>query len=103
MNRFLPVLFAILFFELVSCVYSGKSKEISEAVSKTDTCKSDSQNTYEVYIPERNNTNEKLPLFIIIDAHGNGAFAMDKFKLSARNFPAVLVASNLVKKWICEL
>lgn len=97
MNRFLPILFTVLFFELVSCAYSGKSKEISEAVSKTDTCKSHSQNTYEVYIPERNNTNEKLPLVIIIDAHGNGAFAIDKFKFSVRNFSAVLVASNLVK------
>lgn len=97
MNRFLPILFTVLFFELVSCAYSGKSKVISEAVSKTDTCKSDSQNTYEVYIPERNNANEKLPLLIIIDAHGNGAFAIDKFKFLSRNFPAVLVASNLVK------
>ena len=97
MSRFLPILFTVLFFELVSCAYSGKSKEISEAVSKTDTCKSDSQNTYEVYIPERNNADEKLPLLIILDAHGNGAFAIDKFKLSARNFPAILVASNLVK------
>ena len=97
MNRFLPILFTVLFFELVSCAYSGKSKEISEAVSKKDTCKSNSQNTYEVYIPKRNSADEKLPLLIIIDAHGNGVFAIDKFKLSARNFPAILVASNLVK------
>ncbi len=97
MKLFLPILYVIIFFELVSCTYSGKSNTTVNAFEKTETCQLDSQNTYEVYIPERNNADEKLPLLIILDAHGNGAFAIDKFKFSAKSFPVVLVASNLVK------
>jgi hypothetical protein len=96
-NRFFPLLFTILIFELVSCTFSVKPKETIETIAKTDSCKLDVKNTYEIFIPERNNADEKLPLLIIIDAHGNGAFALEKFKFSEKNFPVILVASNRVK------
>ena len=67
-----------------------------KAVEKTDSCKLDPNNIYEVYIPEKN-PEEKLPLLIIIDAHGSGKFALEKFKQAANQYPVILVASDFIK------
>jgi len=58
---------------------------------------SDAKSTYEVYIPERNNAVDKLPLLVVLDAHGSGKFALAKFKSGASQYPIVLIASNLIK------
>lgn len=87
----------MLFWGLVSCSGFGKSNDTIRAFEKTDSCKSESKNSYEVYVPQRNSAVEKLPLLLILDAHGNGTFALNKFKQGANQYPAVLVASNLIK------
>lgn len=93
-----PISLLIFFLILtVSCSNGFKSTEKIAAVEKTDSCRVDSQHTYEVYIPERSSSLEKLPLLVIIDAHGNGKFALEKFKYGASHYPAILIASNLVK------
>jgi hypothetical protein len=97
MNKLFLLLYSMLFCGLVSCSGAGKSNETVQAVEKTDSCKLDSKNRYEVYIPKRDNSAEKLPLLIIIDSHGSGKFALDKFKQGANQYPAILVASNQVK------
>ena len=91
------LLTSLLLCALVSCNSTNKSGETIKAVEKTDCCKLDSNNTYEVFIPVRNSFVEKLPLLIIIDAHGSGKFARDKFKQGVNRYPAILAASNLVK------
>jgi predicted esterase len=75
----------------------GKANEKAKGVEKTDRCKLDSKNTYEVYIPARENSTGLLPLLVIIDPHGSGKFALDKFKQSANQYPVVLIVSNLIK------
>ncbi len=97
MNRKSLLLFSMLVCGLVSCNSTSKSTGTAQVVEKMDNCKSDSKNIYEVYIPTRHNTADKLPLLIIIDAHGNGKFALDKFRQGARQYPAILVASDLIK------
>ena len=97
MNALSLLLYSMLLCGLVSCSVTDQSNEIVKTVEKTDRCKLDSNNTYEVYIPERNNSVEKFPLLVIIDAHGSGKFALDKFKRGANQYPTILVASNLVK------
>ena len=97
MNKIFLLLYSMLFCGLVSCNGTGKSNETVQAVEKTDSCKTDTKNTYEVYIPKRNNSGDKLPLLVIIDSHGSGKFALEKFKQGANLYPAVLIASNLIK------
>lgn len=97
MNRLFLLLYSMLFCGLVSCNGAGKSIGTVKAVEKADSCKLDAKNTYEVYIPERDNSAKKLPLLVIIDAHGSGKFALDKFKQGVHQYPAVLIASNLIK------
>lgn len=89
--------YVILIFSFISCNGMGKSNgSIQNAVEKMDSCKLDAKNKYEVYIPHRN-SDEKLPLLVIIDAHGSGKFALNKFKLSADKYPAIIVSSDYVK------
>ena len=97
MSRLFLILYSLLLYGLISCNGTGKSNETVKPVEKTDSCKLDPKNTYEVYVPERENADEKLPLLVIIDAHGNGKFALDKFKQGAIQYPAIIIASNLVK------
>ena len=97
MNQFFIFLYSILLYGLVSCSGVTRSVEMEKSFEITDTCKLDSKNSYEVFIPERKTDAGKLPMLIIIDAHGSGKFALNKFKLSANHYPAILVASNLVK------
>ncbi len=104
MNRFFLLLYSTLLCALFSCSGTGKSNEMVKAsvrtgqvIEKTDSCQLDPKNTYEVYITERAASAEKLQLLVIIDSHGSGKFALDKFKQGANQYPAILVASNLVK------
>ena len=76
---------------------AGKTSVTGKAVERTDSCNLDATNTYEVYIPAGNKAVDKLPLLVILDAHGSGKFALDKFKQGANRYPAVLIASNLIK------
>ena len=97
MNRVFLLLYSMLFCGLISCSGSGKSNVAVKAVEKTDSCNVNAENTYEVYIPARNSADDKLPLLVIIDAHGSGQFALNKFKRGANEYPAVLIASNPIK------
>jgi hypothetical protein len=97
MIRLFLLLISLFFLNLIPCIGTNKSDKTFKAVQKTDSCKMDSKNTYEVYIPPRVNSTEKFPLLVIIDAHGSGKFALDKFKLAAKQYPTVLIASNLIK------
>jgi len=97
MHRLILLLFSLHFCAVVFSSEAAVPTEKIKAVQKTDFCKLDQKNTYEVYIPERDKSVGKLPLLVIIDAHGSGKFAIDKFKQGANQYPAVLIASNLVK------
>lgn len=87
----------LLLFLLASCSPAGKHGDVANALEATDSCKSDPGHRYEVYIPERNSLSIKLPLLVIIDAHGDGRTALAKFKHGADQYPVVLIASDLIK------
>lgn len=97
MNRFFSMMFTLLLASLLSCNGVSKSNEIANAFQKTDSCKTDSGNSYEIYVPQRSNNAQKLPLLVILDSHGGGKFALAKFKKAADQYGVVLAASNLVK------
>jgi len=97
MIRLFLLLSSLLYCGLVSCGGTTSSETKVKAVEKTDSCKLDSKNTYEIFIPEGHNSSEKFPMLVIIDAHGSGRFALGKFKQAAKQYHTVLVASNLIK------
>ncbi|MBP1618562.1 MAG: hypothetical protein H6Q14_2389 [Bacteroidetes bacterium] len=97
MTRFFSFTFTLLLASLVSCSGVSKSSETTKAFQKTDFCKTDPGNNYEIYVPKRDKNQEKLPLLVILDSHGGGKFALEKFKKGAGQYPVVLAASNLIK------
>ena len=97
MNRLFLILYSMLFCGLICCNGADSQNKTVPAVEKTDSCRLDPKNKYEVYIPVRNNLAEKLPLLVIIDAHGSGKFALNKFKQGATEYPVILIASDFIK------
>jgi hypothetical protein len=97
MPRFFSFVFILLLASLVSCNGVSKPNETAKAFKKTDSCRIDSKNSYEIYMPKRVNNQEKLPLLVILDSHGGGDFALEKFKAASDQYRIVLAASNLVK------
>ena len=80
MSRLSLLICILLLWSLFSCNENGKSKvETSSSIEKTDSCQLNPNHSYEIYIPEIKQ-DEKLPLLVIIDAHGSGKFALNKFK-----------------------
>lgn len=96
MPKLFPLLAALLFGTFMSCSGSSKSDKPVPAITKTETCTTDTGNSYEVYVPVHK-ASEKLPLLVIVDSHGAGKFALDKFKASAQTYHLILAASNTVK------
>jgi len=80
-----------------SCVNASTNVSAISAVRCVDRCAPDTSNSYEVFVPERMKPDQKFPLLVIIDPHGSGKTALEKFRPAADRFPAVLVASNLIK------
>ncbi len=88
---------SILFLSLMlSCKGASKSSFSQEMIQKSDSCVSDSKNSYEIYIPQHAGE-AKMPLLVILDSHGSGKFALQKFKQASNQYGIALVASNLVK------
>jgi len=100
-TKFLHLLIALLLGAMTSCNAGSKTNGILQAVEKTDTCRLDMSNSYEVFVPETRQT-APLALLVIVNAHGAGKFALNKFKSAAMKYPMVLVASNTVKNGFGE-
>lgn len=80
-----------------ACQSTHKRSEPVPAVERTDSCLSNPEHTYEVFVPARSSADTRLPLLIAIDPHGSGQTAMEHLKEAATTYPAVLVASNLIQ------
>jgi len=85
-----------------SCGNASSNTATILAVQCSDHCISDTSNSYEVFVPERKKADKSLPLLVILDPHGNGKSALQKFRMATERYPAVLVASNLVKNNLAD-
>ncbi|HPE58611.1 MAG TPA: hypothetical protein PK904_19555 [Bacteroidales bacterium] len=81
---------------VLSCNQTENNESLLNSTEISDSCRSHPQNSYEVYIPKRA-PEAKLPLLIILDPHGKGCFALQKFRYAANTYPSILVASNYIK------
>ncbi len=64
---------------------------------QSDACISNPENKYHILLPEDMEKSQKLPLVLILDAHGDGKMAVNKFRGAVRYFPCILVGSDLVR------
>ncbi|MGC9151524.1 MAG: hypothetical protein ACP5F6_07175 [Microbacter sp.] len=96
MNRtfFIFMLWSVV---LWACHGTEKGTLSTSALMQSDSCRMDAQNKYEVYLSKRSRGDEKLPLLIILDAHGDGRFALKQFISAANQYHFLLAASDCVK------
>jgi len=95
----------ILFYCLISiALYSCQSKSVQQQTNKsketdnvTQTCRTNPEHSYQVFVPTVDGTNKKLPLLIAIDSHGDGKLAVGKFKEAALKDGVIVAASNRIK------
>ena len=91
------LLSVLLLFLSESCSLFQGRDEVIIGTEKTDTCRSNPEHTYEVYIPDIRNRCSEMPVLIIIDPHGNGKYALELFKAGADQHEFALFASNLLR------
>ena len=88
---------SILSGAVSACHLSDKNTENSVAVERTDTCLSNPAHIYEVFIPAHNKSDHNLPLLVAVDPHGDGKLAIEHLKEAGSEYPAILVASDLIQ------
>ena len=58
---------------------------------------SDVANAYHILVPEDPDPSQKFPLVIVLDAHGDGKMAVNKFYPAVRYIPCLVAGSDLVR------
>lgn len=62
-----------------------------------DSCRLEPDHQYYITLPDKFNSNQSLPLVIIIDPHGDGLTALQKFRGALKGLPLVLAGSEKLK------
>lgn len=98
-SSFLLAVFILIIFIGQSVL--SHSKEVSSAnttaIEKTETCRSNPKHAYQVFVPSVRQDENQLPLLVLIDPHGDGKLAVDRFKEAAQKYRVIVVGSNLIK------
>lgn len=94
MKKIIPFILAALTGTLPACSLHEKPMP---AVELTTSCTQNPNNSYELYMPQREHDAKNIPLLVIIDSHGDGKLGIKQFKQAADTYHLVLAASNTVK------
>ena len=57
----------------------------------------DTLNKYHILVPSELAKYEKVPMLLILDAHGDGKMAVEKFFHAVQYFPCVVIGSDLIE------
>lgn len=105
---FMRIFLLLCFVGIVSC--SGEKTESTKVDANPEVtsapieksgnsftsqpCQLDANLHYSVYYPTRFKTNEKLPILILFDPHGDPEFPLEKYKSLANAYDFILLASK---------
>lgn len=70
---------------------------IMAGVRTTLSCKLNATNSYDVYLPVAHGADQKYPVVIFFDPHGDGRVPLEKYKSIADEWEFILVGSNSSK------
>ncbi len=93
----LSIILVVCISVLDSCINTQKKIVSDNNMEKTDSCSLFPSVIYEIFIPKIDTKCTDRPLLIVIDPHGNGKLAINKFRQAAEDFNCILVASNTIK------
>lgn len=84
---------------LVSC--AEPSHFIPEVIKynpvKVDYVSTDTLNLYHILTPSNLEMGEKIPFLLVIDAHGDGEMAVERFQPAVQFFPIIVAGSDLIE------
>ncbi|MCF8373460.1 MAG: hypothetical protein K9H64_17710 [Bacteroidales bacterium] len=87
----------ILIFALASCGnQTDKKNKVILSETKEASCTNDPGHSYQLYIPAHN-LDDQFPLLIVLDPHGEGNKALDKFVQVDSKPEMIMAASNLIQ------
>ena len=86
----------LLVFLFCSCRNAAQSSENVPARTQRDSCQTLPEQSYAVYVPTHARS-EKMPLWIVLDPHGDGNLGVRKFQLAGERYRCVVVGSNWVQ------
>jgi pimeloyl-ACP methyl ester carboxylesterase len=88
-----------LFPILTAC--SGRSgmgpEEVAYQEVKAEASRAHPENRYHILVPDNPDQSKGLPLVIVLDAHGDGRMAVNKFQNAVLNFPCLVAGSDLIR------
>lgn len=91
------IILCLLIFCFTNACKQSNTNEKTTSTEQIDSCSTNPKHTYQVFIPEHDKTLTSLPLLIAIDSHGSGKNAVQHFKKAVSEYPAIVVASNLIQ------
>jgi pimeloyl-ACP methyl ester carboxylesterase len=65
-----------------------------ESIPFLDSCRMEPDHQYYISLPDDLHSGQKIPLIIVIDPHGAGFSAMQKFKDALKDLPVAIAGSN---------
>jgi hypothetical protein len=86
-----------LAFSLNSCKTHSSELPPVASFEARDSCRLHGNHSYQVFVPQRKDSLQKLPLLVILDPHGDGKTSIEKFKQGSTSCSVILVASNLIR------
>lgn len=94
-----PVFNLLLFLLLSACSDPARiePEKVVYHEPKAETCQGDPDHRYHILVPGEHDPSQKLPLVIVLDAHGDGRMAASKFQPAVRYFPCLVAGSDLIR------
>ena len=96
--HWIPFLMLLLIFHLTGTgQIQGKQSQKPIRIDRTESCKTNPDHTYQVFVPPMENMSCEYAVCVVIDPHGDGKLAMTKFREAALKYGVIVAASNLIR------
>lgn len=95
--RFTNFIYLILLLVSCSCTIGFTQEKVVYQDPEVMVTDVDPENSYHILVPENTDPSQLLPLVIVLDSHGDGQMAVEKFQPVVREFPCLVAGSDLVR------
>jgi predicted esterase len=80
------------------CTHTGtQDHPVQYMMPVLDTCDAEPDHRYTISLPDHIPARQRLPLILLIDPHGDGKLAVEKFTAALTDIPAVIAGSDKIR------
>jgi predicted esterase len=97
--KYVSICAAFLFLLLTSgCNHTGSEEHpVQYMMPVLDSCNEEPDHLYTISLPDQIPDQQRLPLILLIDPHGDGKLAVEKFTAALTDIPAVIAGSEKIR------